>query len=77
MTKRSRKSLKSEKDLKDNQNWQKSSPDSTKSDENTEKEKMLERRRAQVNGVEICPLCGGCIWNLGDIRRCGDCFCDL
>jgi len=40
-----------------------------------EKSKMLERRQNQARGEEICPECGGIIWNLGTCRRCGDCRC--
>lgn len=44
-------------------------------DAKNERQKMLERRRKQTQGVEICPECGGIIWNLGSYRRCGDCQC--
>lgn len=40
-----------------------------------EKSRMIERRQAQARGEEICPECGGIIWNLGTCRRCGDCRC--
>lgn len=43
--------------------------------EDDEKSKMLERRQKQARGEEICPECGGIIWNLDTCRRCGDCRC--
>lgn len=43
--------------------------------EDDEKSRMIERRQAQARGEEICPECGGIIWNLGTCRRCGDCRC--
>ena len=43
--------------------------------EDDEKSRMIERRQKQARGEEICPECGGIIWNLGTCRRCGDCRC--
>ena len=43
--------------------------------EDDEKSRMIERRQAQARDEEICPECGGIIWNLGTCRRCGDCRC--
>ncbi len=43
--------------------------------EDDEKSRRIERRQAQARGEEICPECGGIIWNLGTCRRCGDCRC--
>ncbi len=36
---------------------------------------FIDKRKADTVGVEICPKCGGVIWETGDGRRCGDCFC--
>ena len=77
MTKRSKKSLKSENDLNDRQDSQRKPQRWTENDARQEREKMIERRLAQTEGVEICPKCGGVVWNLQDRRRCGDCFCDF
>lgn len=38
----------------------------------SEREKMLERRRQQVSGVELCS-CGGIYWKIGNVEKCGDC----
>ena len=43
--------------------------------DNDEKNRMIERRQNQARGEDICPECGGVIWNLGTCRRCGDCRC--
>lgn len=77
MKKRSKRLSESASALNDRQNWLKSPQDWTKNDGKVEKEKMIERRKAQTEGVEICPKCGGILWNLGEGKRCGDCFCYL
>ncbi|HNX76192.1 MAG TPA: hypothetical protein PLM07_07825 [Candidatus Rifleibacterium sp.] len=37
----------------------------------------LEREiaEAQAGGVEICPECGGVVWVIDQVKRCGDCRC--
>jgi len=70
--------MKRSKSLRKSQNGQNELPEPPRpplrwSDD--EKSKMIERRQNQARGEEICPECGGIIWNLGTCRRCGDCRC--
>lgn len=71
--------MKHSKLLRKSQNAQNEPPEQPKPpqrwSEDDEKSKMLERRQSQARGEEICPECGGIIWNLGTCRRCGDCRC--
>ena len=70
MKKQSKSSSRSGSDLSDNYSLPKKPPAS--SGAGSDRERMLERRRKQVSGVELCS-CGGIIWNLGGVRKCGDC----
>lgn len=71
--------MKRSKSLKKSRNAQNELPELPKLpqrwSEDDEKSRMIERRQAQARGEEICPECGGIIWNLGTCRRCGDCRC--
>lgn len=74
MSKHSKKSKESRKDttgICDYAKWQQESNESDR----IEHQKMIDRRRRQAPGLEICPDCGGVVWNLGDVKRCGDCRC--
>lgn len=41
--------------------------------EDDEKSRMIERRQAQARGEEICPECGGILFNIDGVEKCGDC----
>lgn len=73
MSKHSKRSKESRKDTSgicDYAKWQR---ESTESDEKTDHQKMIERRKSQAPGVDICPECGGVMFNIDGIKKCGDC----
>jgi len=66
LKKQSKRSSRSGDDANDNYSSQR------KQQQSSDREKMLERRKSQVSGVRLCS-CGGVLWQLGDVEKCGDC----
>lgn len=33
----------------------------------------IQKRQDECEGLDVCPHCGGVIWEIDDVRKCGDC----